>query len=257
MGIQHVTYRKVLHINKLSKKEEIYIIRKREKGLVSIIVTNFNRAEFLEECLESLLKQSYKNIEIIVVDDASTDTSSDLFCNFKKKVVDSNPEMRDRIMGVSLPRNVGYEGPLTIGMFLSRGEFIAIQDSDDLSHPERIEKEVNYLIENKLDLVGSLYAGFTNKIGDEFLNLEKPAKWIRFGTKEIKQIYEENGHCICHGTILFKGRVFDQLGGYTRKYRKEADFEFIRKCVLYGFNTDNIPEVLYYYRRHDQQMSKK
>lgn len=116
----------------------------REKNLVSIIVTSFNRENYIKECLESILAQTYRDIEIILVDDCSTDKTLEVFHEFQREAVEKRPEMKDRIIAISLPRNVGYAGPLTLGMFLSKGEFIAIQDSDDLSHPERIEKQVSY-----------------------------------------------------------------------------------------------------------------
>jgi len=233
----------------------MYEMVTRIKNLVSIIVTSYNREKYIKACLDSILAQTYKDIEIILIDDCSTDRTLEIVNEFKKEAVKIRPDMKDRITVVSLPWNVGYEGPLTLGMFLSRGEFIAIQDSDDLSHPERIEKQVNYLTTNpEYELVGTIFAPFTDYKNGKFIGLRRPARWMRYD-EQIYKVYRRGRHCICHGTTLLRGTVFDRLGGFTRKNSKEADFEFIQKCVLNGVKANNIPEVLYYYRMHPEQMS--
>lgn len=224
----------------------------REDGLVSIVVPSYNRERYIRECLDSLAAQTYPDIEIIIVDDGSKDRTGDRVRDFVREVSGVRPGLEGRVVFLTLPRNVGYVGPLTMGMFLSRGEFIAVQDSDDLSHPERIQKQVHYLRSNRgVGLVGSQYSGF-NK--DSSNISEKPASWIRYG-EDILKTYKNGGHCICHGTILIRGSVFDRLGGYNRSQGKAADYEFIARCVLGGVRAANIPEVLYYYRRHAMQMS--
>ncbi|WP_419887265.1 glycosyltransferase family 2 protein [Neobacillus niacini] len=229
----------------------------REKNLVSIIITSFNREKYIKDCLESILAQTYRDIEIILVDDCSTDNTLQIFNEFKREAVEKRPEMKDRIISISLPRNVGYAGPLTLGMFLSKGEFIAIQDSDDISHSERIEKQVSYLIANpQYELVGTLFSSFFDYKNGKLIGLRRPVRWIKFN-EEIYKVYKRGGHCICHGTTLFRGSVFDRLGGFTRRLGKEADFEFLQKCIKNGVKANNLPEVLYYYRRHPEQMSKK
>jgi glycosyltransferase involved in cell wall biosynthesis len=227
----------------------------RQKGLVSMIVTSYNREKYIKACLDSILAQTYKDIEIILIDDCSTDRTLEIVNEFQREAVKKRPDMKDRITVISLPWNVGYEGPLTMGMFLSRGEFIAIQDSDDLSHPERIQKQVNYLTANpEYELVGTIFQPFTDYKDGEFIGLRRPARWMRYDEK-IYRLYKRGRHCICHGTTLFRGTVFDRLGGFTRKNSKEADYEFLKKCILNGVKANNIPEVLYYYRMHPEQMS--
>lgn len=239
------------------RKMEMIRLITREKNLVSIIITSFNREKYIRDCLESILAQTYRDIEIILVDDCSTDRTLEIFYEFQREAIEKRPELKDRITAISLPWNIGYEGPLTLGMFLSRGEFIAIQDSDDLSHPERIEKQVNYLNANpEYELVGALYRSFKSYTDGKFVGLRRPVRWIKFN-EDIYKVYERGGHCICHGTTLLRGTVFDQFGGFTRKYKKEADFEFLQKLIKNGVKANNLPEVLYYYRRHSGQMSRK
>ncbi|MBM7646388.1 glycosyltransferase involved in cell wall biosynthesis [Scopulibacillus daqui] len=154
---------------------------------------------------------------------------------------------------IDLPSNVGFSGSLNIGYFLSSGEFIAVHDGDDISHPERLERQIKFLKDNPdIDLVGTNYSYFPT--GD-FSNQTK-ANWLKFGD-DILKTYAHGGHCVCHGTILFRGKVFDQLGGPTRRVKGAEDYEFIVKFLNAQLKIDNLPEVLYYYRSHPNQRSRQ
>jgi glycosyltransferase involved in cell wall biosynthesis len=220
-------------------------------NLVSVVVPVYNRAPFINSCLNSLAQQSYKNLEVIIVNDGSTDETMRVIKGWKKNLKLPKSK-KNRVLTVNLPCNVGVAGATHIGLFLARGEFIAMQDSDDLSHSERIQKQVRFLRQNpETSVVGSNYAYFPNGA----FNQKKVARWLRYG-EQIKETYKNGGHCVCHGTILFRGTVFDQLGGHTRKLEGAEDYEFIAKCISNDLEVENIPEVLYYYRSHKGQRSR-
>ncbi|MDR6550267.1 glycosyltransferase involved in cell wall biosynthesis [Paenibacillus qinlingensis] len=220
---------------------------KREPGMVSVVITNFNRELYLIECLDSLLHQTYLNIEIIFVDDASTDRSIEVVHSWMTE----NEVNLDRFILVRLPRNVGYAGALSTGLFLARGEYIAVQDSDDFSHGARFEKQVNFLQNHpELALVGCNYASFKSELNRQYI----PANWLKYG-EEIRKVYQNGGHCVCNGTIMFRGAIFDQIGGLTRRIDGAEDYEFIVKFLNIGARIENIREVLYYYRLHSNQRS--
>ena len=101
---------------------------------VSIIVTTYNSAAFIENCIDSLLNQSIKNIEIIVVDDASNDNTVDIL---KKYLT---------IRVIKLSENNGTYHARNIGIEQSTGYFVTFQDSDDWSHPERLELQLKELL---------------------------------------------------------------------------------------------------------------
>ncbi len=221
----------------------------REQGKVSVIVTNYNRAAYLGECLDSLRNQTYPNLELILVDDASTDDSLEVAERWKHTVEACGQKVDLTI--VPLPRNTGFSGALTTGFFLARGEFIAVQDADDWSHPARMERQAAFLLERRdLDLVGTNYASF--KESSE--RVYTPANWLKYG-RDIRQVYWNGGHCVCHGTIMFRGSAFDRIGGLTRRIAGAEDYEFIVKFLDAKSQIDNLPDILYYYRRHDEQRS--
>lgn len=225
--------------------------RLREIGLVSIVVSNYNNEKYIEECLDSLLNQTYKNIEIIIVDDASTDNSVNIINNWIKKINEDLDE-KNRVIFLKLPKNVGFSGAVTAGLYLTTGEYIAMQDGDDYSNKIRIEKQVNYIKDNiDIKVVGTNYATFTDK-------RKKPKllpNFIEYGVEQIRETYSKGGNAVSYGTLLFEGKIFDAIGGLTKKIDGAEDYEYIRKLLSYG--VDNINEPLYYYRRHEEQRSNE
>jgi glycosyltransferase involved in cell wall biosynthesis len=224
----------------------------RVSNLVSVVIPNYNHGKYIKDCLRSILRQSYPHIEIIIVDNGSTDNSLKVI-HAIRRIIRSRRGTVIPIKVARLPRNAGFAAGVHIGMFLTKGEFIAIQDADDLSHPNRIAKQVDLLRANpETGLVGTNYARFL----DGAFNHQTVANWILYGD-EIKSCYASGGHCVCHGSILFRGDIFEKVGGPTRALDGAEDYEFIAKCINHGVVVQNIPEILYYYRDHPNQRSKK
>ncbi|MEK5477611.1 glycosyltransferase family 2 protein [Paenibacillus sp. FSL R5-0407] len=224
----------------------------RVSGLVSVVVTNYNKADYIEECLNSIAKQTYKPWELIIIDDHSTDHSRERIERWLKGR--SYPPACSALF-IPLPRNVGFSGALSHGYFMSRGEYIAVQDSDDWSHPDRLHKQVEHLKANPhIDLVGSNYTAF--KVDAEGNLQYTEPKWLKYG-EHIMTSYNKGRHCICHGTLLFRGQLFDSMGGPTRKMDGAEDYEFIAKSLANQAKIDNLRDVLYYYRLHPDQRSRE
>ena len=101
------------------------------KPLVSIIIPTYNDAKYILQAVNSALAQTYKNIEIIVVDDGSTDNTKELLKNLKINYI--------------FQENKGLSGARNTGMKLARGKYIALLDADDFYHLERLERQVNFL----------------------------------------------------------------------------------------------------------------
>lgn len=231
--------------------QKMEIDRERESGLVSVVVTNFNRAPHLDECLDSILAQTYRNWELVFIDDASTDDSFAVADAWVQKNRESLQERRVTLH--RLPRNIGFAGAINVGFYLAQGEFIAVQDSDDYSHPLRLERQVTFLQENPdTEMVGTNYYAFPSGTPGK----RQLSTWIRYGD-DIRKVYGMGGHCVCHGTILFRGRLFDQIGGPTRRIKGAEDYEFIAKSLNARAKIENLPEALYYYRLHADQRSTK
>lgn len=224
----------------------------RVPGLVSIVITNYNKSAFLIDCLDGILRQTYPNWEIILVDDASTDDS---LLQVEKWLQVNQEQLADRTyITVPLARNIGYAGAVTTGFYLATGEYIAAQDSDDISHHERLERQVSFLLGHpEIELVGTNYEVFHRSLSEH----KSRSGWIRYG-EQIRNVYANGDHCVCHGTIMLRGKLFDRVGGHTRRIEGAEDYEFIAKALKgEPLNIANMPDVLYYYRSHPNQRSWK
>lgn len=223
-------------------------------NMVSIVIPVYNNAKYLLDCLSSVLHQTYTDIEIILVDDHSTDDCQTLIQDWRESSIEVLP--RDRVTYFALPRNVKQPGSTTMGLFLARGEFIACQAADDVSHLNRLEKQIAYLRQfPEVDMVGTCYASFKGE------DIEHPtwdnSGWLVYGREAIAQSYALGRHCVCDGTVVMRGTVFDRLGGWTRRLTSVSDFEFIGRYVSNGVVTENLQETLYYYRLHSGQTTQR
>jgi glycosyltransferase involved in cell wall biosynthesis len=109
----------------------------KDKPLVSIVIPVHNGEEYIKEAIDSCLNQTYKNIEIIVVDDKSTDNTLKIL-----------KEYRDKITVISVEKQNGLGNVINIGIRASKGQYIARMDADDVMYPSRIEKQVEYMQEH-------------------------------------------------------------------------------------------------------------
>lgn len=123
--------------------------------LISIIVPIYNVEDFLDECIESLINQTYKNIEIILINDGSTDNSAEI-CNFHAKT--------DKRIIVIHQKNAGVSNARNKGLVVAKGEYIGFVDSDDWLDHEMYEVMINSLLENKAQLCISTKYYIDNKI---------------------------------------------------------------------------------------------
>lgn len=232
---------------KSEAEEGVYLTFERLQQLVSVVIPCYNAASYIEDCLDHLYSQSYSQIEIIVVDDASTDNTVHQIQMWQSHCAFPRFEL------LQLPRNVGFSGALTTGLFMARGEFIANHDADDYSHPDRISRQVSFLMENQhISMVGTNYIAFN----DEDPCQQTLSNWLSYGD-DIPQQYRRGEHCVSHPTVLYRGILFDRLGGLTRNMNGAEDYEFIAKCVQAGYKVENLRDVLYYYRSHEAQRSRE
>ena len=135
-----------------------------KKELVSVIITTFgDRQDYLLEAINSVLNQTYDNIEIIVVDDNGQNTPAQISN-------ESFLKNKENIIYYPLKENSGAQVARNTGIFVSRGKYIAFLDDDDIWDKEKIRKQVNYLENNNLDLVFcNGYRFFNDNINDTIL----------------------------------------------------------------------------------------
>lgn len=207
-------------------------------SLVSVVMPTYNRADFIEQAIDSVLEQSYKNIELFVIDDGSTDGTKVLLDKYE-----SDPRFNyiyQPNQGQSVARNHGIK--------LSSGEYLSFVDSDNAWFLDKLEKLVT---------VAESHAGFDifygdgvsiDVNGDEITRLNMP----RFSGKITKHLLQDN--CVSFNTTLVRKKCFDEMGGFNEKDRFAEDYElWLRFSTRYQFMY--IPELLAYYRVMEDQIS--
>lgn len=159
------------------------------KILISILVPVYNTSKYLDECIESILNQNIKDIEIICINDGSTDNSLDILNKYAKK--DSRIIIIDK-------DNTGYGNSMNLGLKKAKGEFIGIVESDDFVSREMFEKLYTSAHDQDVDIVKSNYYSYKNEKSKEFTFtevLEKCKYNIPFNPLENKEIFNVQG-CI-------------------------------------------------------------
>lgn len=225
----------------------------RVKDLVSVCIPNFNKKDFIKDCLDSVIFQSYPKLEIIIVDDCSTDGSRLEINSFINKINNLGIKLDRTFRIISLPVRVGTAYAQNMAYYMAKGEFIANMDSDDISHPKRIETQLKFLKEKNLDVVGSNYKTFKDKIDN--IITDNADYWLKYTPEEIRESYLNEVHCTCFGSLLFKREIIEEIGGLKKSFIGTEDYFFVYECFLAGYEIGNTKEILYYYRNSETQRS--
>ena len=184
-------------------------------NLISVIIPAYNRELTIERAIRSVLNQTYTNLEVIVVDDCSIDDTESIV----KSIIDK------RLVYHKLERNSGACIARNKGVELSRGEYIAFQDSDDEWHTDKLEKQYLYLSENKLDFVtcGFLRIDGVNKM--ELGLADCPTDRVDLWCKLL------NSNWVSTQTILCKRECFDSIS-FSPEIKRFQDWDLALQASL-------------------------
>ena len=218
-----------------------------KSGLISVIMSNYNTPElFLTAAIESVLSQTYKNFEFIIIDDCSTDDSL--------KIIESYSDERIKIL--KNERNLGITKSLNRGLKIASGEYIARMDSDDICYPQRFERQIEFLRSNP----GYIVCGTGIEQIDEWGNLRINKQQCRdIPEREEYQIYLlfANNPNIVHPTAMFNhGLLIENQITYDENYVLAQDYRMWVTCSEYA-ECGNVPEILLKYRVHSKAVSNE
>ncbi len=209
-----------------------------KKPKVSIIVTAHNYGKYLPQCLDSILKQTYTDYEVIVVDDGSTDNTQEVLKKYKQK-------FGEKMKIITLP-GVGLPKACNAGIRASRGKYIIRLDADDFFDENILLVEATYLDKHpEVDLVYPDY--YTVKENGEIIEHVRLLKI----NDEIKLLHRSP----LAGGSMFKRECFEKLGGYNENIKCQEDFDFWIRFIN-KFKVYNINLPLLYYRQHPHSLSK-
>jgi len=211
--------------------------------LISIIMSVYNEPhDWLEKSIESILNQSYRNLEfIIVLDNPENSVSRNFIEKYQKK--------DDRIVFLVNDINRGLAYSLNRGLEVARGEYIARMDADDISHFDRIERQLKYIKNFNLDLMGSNVNLFNNNGIFYTTNKLQTHKYLT-------KILMKGTIGIVHPTFFGRKEVFKRLKGYDQFALHIEDKDFLARAICAGFRVGNTKDVLLDCRYNTQSVTK-
>ncbi len=211
--------------------------------LISVVMPVYNAEGFLSESIESILQQTYTNWELIIVDDASTDSSWKIINHYRELY----PQ---KIVPIRLARNMNAGGDVAgeIGYEIARGDFVARMDADDVALPMRLEQQLGFMQKHlDVDIVGSS-AIVINSVGDII-----GEKLVPLTHAEIKKEFFVFNPLINPTVMIRKGRFGSKF--YFIRYPSNNDYWTYFKYLMNGKVFANIAEPLLKYRVHSSNDS--
>lgn len=208
--------------------------------LISVCIAVYNRARFIEAAIESVLKQTYQNFEIIIIDDGSTDdTVNKIACIEDKRI---HLFINDKNRGVVYTRNRYLE--------LAKGEFIAILDSDDLWMPSKLEKQLTFFSSHhEYAICGTLARREYSDGSSDLWKFPSTDTGIR-----ARLLW---GSAMVHSSVMVRKQLMlDYNIKYDNAIRQAEDYDFIRQFVFRA-KAYNIGEVLTRYAVHQEQFTSQ
>ncbi len=212
---------------------------------VSVLMAAYNGERFLEKAIESILSQSFTDLELIVVDDGSTDSSASIIRWFS--VHDK------RVRGIFLDRNLGVAKAANRGLRATRGKYVARMDADDLCHRDRLAKQVAYL-ERHPDIY-MLGCGYQN-IDEHGVRVRMWDVPLFSGRAFLERCVKKGVYPLLHASLMTRRFCFEELAGYREIFYLGEDLDlYARMRDRYGAVFGNLSERLYSYRRYGASMT--
>lgn len=211
----------------------------KKQPLVSVIMPVYNAGRFLVPAIESILKQTYKNFEFIIIDDASNDDSWEIISKYKRR-------FRKRITAIRLSRNLNRGGDVCAneGLNCAKGKYVARMDADDIAHPQRLERQVEFLEKHRQYFLVGSNAYVINEsrktIGEKIEPLE---------SLDIYKAYFTT-HPLIHSTCTYRRVSKGKKFSYDIQYSANNDYLTFFKYICKNHKFANLEEKLLYYRIH-------
>ncbi|WP_294095053.1 glycosyltransferase family 2 protein [uncultured Cetobacterium sp.] len=206
--------------------------------LVSVIVPNYNCEKYIGETLGSILEQSYKNIEIIIIDDCSTDNSYSIALNYSKKYSNIIVEKLEKNSGAGIARNRGIE--------LATGEYIAFLDSDDIWHKEKLKNQIRFMEKNNYAMSFTSYEHINEEGKRLGLEIRVPKK-----VSYNMMLWHDYLGCL---TVVYNQRIHGKV--YSEDIRKNNDYSLFLNILKKEKYAYGLREPLAKYRIRKGSISR-
>ncbi len=207
---------------------------------ISVVMSCYNASRWLKGAIDSILAQTFRNYEFILIDDGSTDRTRDIIADYSK--------IDKRIIVISKD-NTGLADSLNLGITKTRGTWIARLDADDLAEPSRLEQQLYYL-HNHSDVV---------LLGSGCIEIDENGRGIkkyRYPSYHNKLIHNLTSlkKCFPHSSVIFKRNSFLNVRGYNPVFRKAQDMDLWLRLSEQG-RIASSKKILVRIRKHSKQIS--
>ncbi|WP_372922633.1 glycosyltransferase [Roseovarius sp.] len=207
---------------------------------VSVIMSVYNAEPYLAEAIESILSQTFADLEFLIHDDGSTDGSPAILRHYV--------ERDDRIV-VSAGANEGLAAALNRLIEAARGDLLARMDADDVCLPDRFSKQVEYLDRNQDCVVVGGCVTTTDGHGRSIARLMVPSDHMSIDTNNLRGIVS-----VSHPTVMMRREAVIRCGGYYPTFKSSQDLDLWLRMAEIG-RLANLPDVVLKYRIHDSSIS--
>jgi len=205
---------------------------------LSVILTVYNGEYFISKAIESILTQTFRDFELIVINDGSTDMTSEIIQSY------SDP----RIIYIQNEKNCGIAKSLNKGLSVARGRYIAIMDADDISMPERFSKQFEFL-ENHPEIgVCGTWINLIDKKGNLIGKKRYPV------SSNVISCFLLFYCCIANPTTMYRKKIITDIGNYNTDFIAAMDYDLWTRIIGH-YDFSNIPEFLLNYRIHGGNIS--
>ncbi len=213
---------------------------KKDTTIVTVFMAAYNAGPYISQSIQSILNQSFRDFELLIVNDGSTDNTVEIIKSF------SDPRIRlienESNKGLGFTRNVALKE--------AKGEFLAILDSDDIAFPDRIERQLRHFSTNPQLAVLGGYAHIIDEKGNRTGKTMTPPH----GSDHLRAILFF-ANAFVHSTIMIRTSAFREIGGYPN-HPVAQDYGLFARIAL-KYEVDNMPEYFVEYRIHDTNISIK
>lgn len=213
--------------------------------LVSVIMPAFNAEKHISESIESVIAQTYKNWELVIVDDGSTDDTGTIAKHYTA---------RDIRIKYIYQENQKQGASRNNGIKISKGNLIAFLDSDDVWVAEKLEIQLRCLNDNEVDLVYSAGFVFFNDISEPTNTYNTISETVS-GDEGVTKLLRQN--FIPIPSVLVSKKALNEVGGFdtSLEIQNVEDYHLWLKLMIKGFSFYGIPDRLFYYRQHESQVT--
>lgn len=210
---------------------------------VTVLMPVYNAQAYLQEALASVAAQTFRDLEILVIDDGSTDRSPQLLADFA---------LQDWRLRVLRQANAGISAALNLGLSAARGEFIVRMDADDVMLPGRVQAQVAFLRANPALGFCACDVHMVDSAGRVFASYRPRPRSL----PDLQQMIASRLPVVyTHPTVTCRTTALRAVGGYDRDYEPCEDMELFGRLLLAGHPGVVLPELLMHYRVHGASIS--